>query len=146
MRLREKLTHCGGPCESSSSQEGDAYLTLRDVQAVVHSPNLPALTHLPLRVCSAGDDGCTEIVRSGIPRRLRSLDLRHGRISDAGARTLADCPDLRHLEYLDVERNGLTQEGIARLQAAGIAQLRIKDQLTPENALQGDYLFEGDFE
>ena len=39
-----------------------------------------------------------EIVRSGILERLTRLDLRHGRITDTGARALAECPDVRHLE------------------------------------------------
>ncbi len=38
------------------------------------------------------------------------LDLRHGRITDAGARTLAACPELRNLAWLDVARNALSAE------------------------------------
>jgi hypothetical protein len=56
-----------------------------------------------------GDSGCRAIVRSGILRRLRSLDLGYGDMTNAGARVLARCPDLKHLEVLDVSRNALTQ-------------------------------------
>jgi hypothetical protein len=135
----------GDPVEPGE-QEGDAYLNLEGVRALLRSPNLPALTHLQLRVCSMGDAGCEEIVRSGILKRLRSLDLRHGRVTDEGARLLADCPDLARLEYLDLERNGLTRAGIARLRAVGIKQLRVNDQLAAGEALRGDYRFEGEFE
>jgi hypothetical protein len=127
-------------------QEGAAYLTLADVRAVLRSPHLTSLTHLQLRVCSMGDEGCREIVRSGILRRLKSLDLRHGRITDEGARVLADCKDLARLEYLDVERNGLTKEGIGRLKKVGIKPLKAADQLSTTEALEGQYLYEGDFE
>jgi hypothetical protein len=135
----------GDPVEPEV-QEADAYLNLEGVRALLRSPNLPALTHLQLRLCSMGDAGCEEVVRSGILKRLRSLDLRHGRITDEGARLLADCPDLGRLEYLNLERNGLTRAGIARLRAAGTKQLRVNDQLAAGEALSGQYLFEGDFE
>ena len=127
-------------------QEEVAYLTLEDVRAVVRSPHLASLTHLQLRVCSMGDEGCREIVRSGVLKRLKALDLRHGRITDEGARALAECKDLARLEYLDVERNGLTREGIGRLKKAGIRSLKAANQLTTTEALEGQYLYEGDFE
>jgi uncharacterized protein (TIGR02996 family) len=71
----------------------EGYLPLSVVRPLLHSPNLPNLQHLRLRVSSMGDAGCEEIVRSGILRRLKTLDLRHGRITDEGARILAECPD-----------------------------------------------------
>ena len=39
-----------------------------------------------------------KIVGSGILRRLRLLDLRHGCITDEGTRILAACPDLKNLD------------------------------------------------
>ena len=57
------------------------------------------------------DEGCRDIVESGILKRLKVLDLRHGRITDEGARTLAACPDLARLERLDLSHNELTPEG-----------------------------------
>ncbi len=127
-------------------QEEVAYLTLEDVRAVLASPHLTSLTHLQLRLCSMGDEGCREIVRSGILRRLKALDLRHGRITDEGARVLADCKDLARLEYLDVERNGLTREGVRRMKKVGIKSLKAANQMTTTEALEGQYLYEGDFE
>jgi hypothetical protein len=99
-----------------------------------------------------GDEGCREIVASGILKRLESLDLRHGAITDAGAEILASCPDLKNLQCLDLDRNGLREAGIARLKGLGLSLLRIDDQLTdremhpPEDYLRPRYLYEGEFE
>jgi uncharacterized protein (TIGR02996 family) len=104
------------------SPNGGALSFLRrdQVRALVHSPHLPALTHLHLHASDLGDEGCEEIVRSGILKRLKVLDLRHGCVSDAGARVLAECPDVRRLELLSLEYNELTYAGRALLQGLGI--------------------------
>ena len=98
-----------------------------------------------------GDAGCEELVRSGVLGRLKHLDLRHGCVSDRGAALLADCPDLRRLEWLDLDRNGLTPAGVARLRAVGVP-LRADDQQTEaelhptEEYTPPQYLCEGEFE
>src|SRR5439155_25677016 len=88
----------------------EGYLPLSVVCPVLESANLPNLTHLRLRLSNVGDQGCREIVASGILKRLKVLDLRHGCVTDEGARTLAECPDVKNLEWLDLDRNGLTRE------------------------------------
>jgi uncharacterized protein (TIGR02996 family) len=112
--LTHLLLHPGG----SPSPE-DPHIRLADLQAIARSRHLQSLTHLQLRVSDLGDEGCEEIVQSGLLRRLKVLDLQHGTITDAGARTLAACPDLPRLELLNLRRNQLTQAGAAALQAAG---------------------------
>ena len=42
------------------------------------------------------------------------------RSCSTSAERLAKCPDLTHLEHLDVSENGLTPKGIAALQATGV--------------------------
>jgi uncharacterized protein (TIGR02996 family) len=129
----------------------DGYLPLSVVRPVLHSKHLRGLTHLRLRCSSMGDDGCREIVASGVLKRLKSLDLRHGAITDAGADILAACPDLKNLEWLDLDRNGLSTAGIARIQQVGIPQ-RIESQQThaelhpTEEYMSPQYLREGEFE
>jgi uncharacterized protein (TIGR02996 family) len=91
-------------------------ITLDGFRALVRSPHLVALTHLDLHNSDAGDEGCAELVASGILKRLEVLDLCHGRITDDGARILAACPDLAHLKTLAVHLNGLTQTGIELLE------------------------------
>jgi uncharacterized protein (TIGR02996 family) len=115
-----------------------------NVRAVATSPHLPALTHLQLRCCSGGDATIEDIVGSGILKRLRSLDLRHGHVTDAGARLLADCPDARNLEVLDLINNRLTPQGIAALQAAGV---RVRADRQQEPPFDNDrILYYGDSE
>ncbi|HEY7423027.1 MAG TPA: WGR domain-containing protein [Gemmataceae bacterium] len=128
-------------------REGEAYLCLPQVRAVLRSTTLKSLTHLRLRLCDMGDEGAEEIVASGILKRLKLLDLRNGRITDGGARLLADCPDLRTLELLNLNRNCLTGDGIAALKATGVP-FTADGQWQPTGDQYRDegYLYEGDGE
>jgi hypothetical protein len=139
--------HNGGWDDTAGYRPEEGYLPLSTVQPLLHSVNLPHLTHLRLRVSSMGDAGCHEIVRSGILKRLKTLDLRHGSITNEGARVLAACPDLRRLEWLDLDRNALTSHGIRRVKEIGIP-VRVDDQQRPGevNRHWPLYLSEGEFE
>jgi hypothetical protein len=92
-----------------------------------------------------GDEGVSEIVASGVLKRLKWLDLRHGRVTDEGARLLAECPDARRLEMLDLSRNGVTGAGLACLADAGV-RARADKPLSPNELAAGRYLYEGDTE
>lgn len=122
-----------------------SFLPLEQVEALVKSPHLPNLTHLQLRLCNMGNDGCRLLVETGVLRRLKWLDLRHGCITDEGARILAASPDLARLEHLDLSRNGLSEEGIAVLRETGVA-LHAEAQQSDEELAQEQYLYEGDSE
>src|SRR5262249_2474998 len=80
---------------------------------VVTSPHLKSLTHLQVRCCDGGDVMIADIVASGVLRQLEMLDLRHGHVTDHGARLLADAPDARNLKVLDPINNPLTDAGNA---------------------------------
>src|SRR5262249_44205533 len=95
--------------------DGDSFLPRAEVAAFLRSPHFPALRELHLHSSDLGDQGCRDVVESGILKRLRVLNLRHGCISDAGARLLAECPDVRNLKRLDLACNEITDEGIALL-------------------------------
>jgi uncharacterized protein (TIGR02996 family) len=101
-------------------RDAAAYITFHGARALFHSPHLARLTHLQLRQSDVGDEGCEEIVRSGLLERLQTLDLTGGCVTDAGARTLAACPALRRLKKLTLTANGLTPAGVAALDAVGI--------------------------
>jgi uncharacterized protein (TIGR02996 family) len=120
-----------------------AYISFEAVRALVHSPHLTGLTHLHVYLSDLGDEGCAEIVRSGTLKRLKVLDLWSGRITDEGARTLAACPDLRHLERLRIDQNYLTAAGLAALKATGVP-VESKFQYHEGSAEDNEYLFEGD--
>ncbi len=126
-------------------EEPAPYLHFDAIRALLHSPHLPKLTHLRLRLTDMGDPGCEEIVHSRILKRLKVLDLRHGRISDEGAKVLASSPDLRNLQHLDVSRNQLTDAGIRLLQAA-VASLEASFQHSANEIEEGTYLYNGDYE
>ena len=81
-----------------------------------------------------------------LPRRsLNVLDLESGRISDEGARILAACPDVRHLERLRLAWNQLTPVGIGLLQRAG-ARLEADGQHTADQIEEHQHVWEGDCE
>ena len=123
----------------------ESFLPLEQVKAVLYSKHLKNLTGLQLRLSDMGDEGCHEIVKSGILQRLKILDLRHGCVTDEGARILAECPDLKHLEFLDLARNGLTQEGIRALGRTGVS-FQAGNQQTQAELDEQEYLRDGDFE
>jgi hypothetical protein len=83
-------------------------------------------------------------VASGILKRLKVLDLRHGYITDVGARLLAECPDSRNLEVLDLINNRLTAQGITALQAAGVHVRAERQQEEPYQ--EGVAIYCGDSE
>jgi uncharacterized protein (TIGR02996 family) len=120
-----------------------AYISFEAVRALVRSKHLKGLTHLHVYLSDLGDEGCAEIVRSGILKRLKVLDLWSGRVSDVGARALAACPDLRNLERLRIDQNYLTAEGLAALKAAGVP-VESKYQYAEGSAEGNEHLFEGD--
>ena len=92
-----------------------------------------------------GDEGIHEFITSGILKQLQWLDLRHGCVSDEGARLLAACPDAKRLERIDLSRNAVTADGLAALRAAGVNAVA-NNPLTPSELESREYLREGDFE
>jgi uncharacterized protein (TIGR02996 family) len=122
--------------------EDESCLPLAGVRALVHSPHLTSLKELHLRASDLGDEGCAEIVRSGILKRLEVLDLRFGRVTDAGAKVLAECPDVRRLRRLNLEDNQLTDAGRALLGGLGI-DVRCDHQFEVGS---DEYLYSGDME
>jgi hypothetical protein len=134
-------------CHPHAREPGSLpYISLPELKAVCRSPHLPNLTHLRLRLTDFGDRGAKEIVESGILKRLKVLDLRHGCMTDEGAGLLAACQDLRKLEQLDLSRNALTDAGMALLRAT-----KVPVELAHQHAPTGEddnphYLYEGDYE
>src|SRR5262249_61631372 len=120
----------------------DATIDLDEMDAVLCSPHLPSLTHLQVHMTTFGDEGCGRIIDSGILQRLKTLDIGYGNMTDEGARLLAACPDLKHLEGLDVSRNALTARGIDALRRVGIPGIA-ENQHAPDAE---DYLYEVDVE
>jgi uncharacterized protein (TIGR02996 family) len=127
---------------ANGSRTGTSFLPRAQVVALCRTQHLPALKHLHIHGSDLGDEGCVDLVASGILRRLETLDLRFGCITDAGARTLASCPDTQRLKHLSLANNQLTEEGIALLQGLGIG-VRVDAQ---DDVGSDVYLYTGDME
>ena len=106
----ERLVLHARPVPFGSTEEQG--MALGSLENLFRSKRLPALTHLRLVRSRMGDDGCRALAASGLPGRLKSLELPLACISDAGARALASCPELANLERLDLSYNRLTEKGI----------------------------------
>ncbi|MGL6073086.1 MAG: TIGR02996 domain-containing protein [Fimbriiglobus sp.] len=109
----------------------------------------PDLKFLRLRITDFGDQGVFEILRSGILKRLKDLDLDYGCISDRGAEMLANSPDLKNLETLSLIGNAIHSPSSTTLQRA-FPKVKLGDQHhdTPpfrRNA-PPSYFFQGDSE
>jgi uncharacterized protein (TIGR02996 family) len=128
-------------------EEDEAYIRLEGLRSIARSPHLKSLSHLQLRLADFGDAGIEEIISSGLIKRLKVLDLMHGRVTDAGARMLAACPDVKNLERLNLTGNCLTAEGISELSQV-VPGLVAQSQWTPTGDEFGDseYLYHGDIE
>jgi uncharacterized protein (TIGR02996 family) len=146
--LTTLLCHPHG-MEWDDEEEG-AYIRLTHLRAICRSPHLKCLTNLRLRLTDFGDKGAREIVDSGILQRLKVLDLRGGCISDEGAKVFAGCPDLKNLEFLNLNRNALTKTGEKAIKATGVkADVSAQHGQAAGEMGSGEmpeYLFEGDIE
>jgi uncharacterized protein (TIGR02996 family) len=123
------------------------YLRLRELRAICRATNLPKLTHLVLRYTDFGDEGISEIVSSGILKRLKVLDLHGGCVTDDGAKALAADPDAKKLESLNLDNNALSAQGIKALKAAGLkATTKGQHGEAPPFDDMPQYLYEADIE
>ena len=137
----EELVFIPHALEHDDGQDG--YLPLDDVRTLVHGRNLKNLKRLELHLSSAGDQGVTEIVESGLLSHLEDLDLSYGTITNDGARQLAECPDIKNLRRLVLTYNRMTPVGVERLRNTGIPDFVAENQQSGTGA---DYLFFGDME
>src|SRR5262249_55106433 len=141
-RLTHLLCYPNARARQGGREGWDAAISRAGVRAVCWSPHLKSLTHLQLRCCDGGDEMVEDIIFSGILRRLKLLDLRHGRISDDGAKMLAKCPEVKGME-IDLVNNRLTDRGISELLLAG-AKLRSEDQ--QKRPYKTTAMFRGEFD
>lgn len=121
----------------------DATIDLDELTALLNSPHLPALEHLQVHMTTFGDDLCTPLIASGIMKRLKTLDIGYGNLTDDGARQLAACPDGARLEALNLSRNALTGAGLIALAKARVRVVADDNQHADDET---DYLYEVDRE
>ncbi len=116
-------------------------ITLEGLRAVCRSPHLKGLKRLRLRRTDFGDDGVRELIDSGLIRRLDTLHLDGGAITDEGARLPAAVRELGKKE-VSLRDNALSPEGVRLLTALGDSIFAL-DQHEPGST---DYLYEFDLE
>ncbi len=142
--LRTLAFHPHGYYGAEPRSFSGGYLNATDVRTICHAQHLKRLEHLQLNCLSAGDAGIDLLVTSGLIHRLKSLDLRHGCVSDEGAFTLFKALDGKPhaLQVLKLGDNALTGDGVAALR-----RLKLSFD-APDQHRPGDdhYLTQGDFE
>ena len=129
--------------ENADVYEG-TFLCAGHMRHIVNSPHLKRLENLQLNCCDAGDAGIDLLVNSGLIHRLKSLDLRHGCVTDAGALALVKALDgtPHALKSLKLGDNALSGDGVAALRRLKLT-LDAPDQHDPGD---DNYLTRGDFE
>ena len=102
----------------SETYGGDA--SFLDVAPLLERHDLSALRTLALKNCEFTDEICDGISRSRLLRQLEVLDLSMGTMSDTGVDAIVAHADaFKHLKTIDVSKNWITSEGIARLRTVG---------------------------
>ena len=89
----------------------------REITQLVHRDDMPALAHLGLVAYRSADDVIDVLARSPILRRLATLDLSHGQVTDRGLLPILSNVDaFRHLAVLDLSSTAISRTVFARLQ------------------------------
>jgi uncharacterized protein (TIGR02996 family) len=104
-------------------EEGYRAVEIDDLRPLLAGQvELPELRHLRLSRTAFTDELVRELVRSRLARKLETLDLSWGTLTDAGARVLAEHRErLSALRQLDLRGNALTEAGHATLEVFGEA-------------------------
>jgi Ran GTPase-activating protein (RanGAP) involved in mRNA processing and transport len=88
--------------------------SIKDVKPLLDRTDLPNLEYLGLKNSEFADDIARAVGNSKIVKKLKTLDLSLGTMTDEGAQALAAAKSqLAHLECLDLTRNFLSAKGIA---------------------------------
>ena len=93
------------------------------------STQFPKLSYLGLRNYYQSDELAAVISELGAPENISTLDLSNGNISDKGAEALLNTKKLSHLKILDLHHHYLSDEMMAKLTAAKLADsINLDDQ------------------
>lgn len=91
------------------------HLTLAEVRALGHAPQLAALTHLDLYSNPLGPKLCHLLAKPACFPALTHLDLSYDQVGDKGARALADAPRAAMWRSLRLDQNGISDDGAQAL-------------------------------
>jgi predicted DNA-binding WGR domain protein len=108
-----------GDLERMSSYGTYARANADAVGALLAASYSPSLTHLGIRSAVFDDAMVAAIVKSPLIKRIKTLDLSGGTLSDEMVKSFVSAKKaLGHLESIDVSRNKLTAAGAKKLVAA----------------------------
>ncbi len=143
-----KLTHLLCYPHALEFEDNVAYIRIKQLRAICKATHWTQLQYLQLRITDFGDEGAKEVVKSGILKRLKVLDLQAGCISDEGAEALANCPDVKNLDRLNLDINAMTVAGIGKLTKVckELSALQQHNNVGPFGAEFPEYFFHGDME
>jgi uncharacterized protein (TIGR02996 family) len=89
----------------------------REITALVHRTDMPALAHLALIGYRSADSVIEALARAPLLGRLATLDLSQSTVTDGGVRPILANPDaFRHLAVLDLSGTQVSRRQFARLQ------------------------------
>jgi uncharacterized protein (TIGR02996 family) len=81
-------------------------------------PRFPRLKWLALDYSEMGDDGLRYFLTDELPAELRRLDLQYNRLTDGGARRLADWAGGRCVQHLVIVSNEITDRGAESIRSS----------------------------
>jgi uncharacterized protein (TIGR02996 family) len=87
----------------------------REIVALIHRRDLPALRHLALHAYQHADTLLDELSRAPLLAQLQSLDLRHAKLTDRGVRPILTNPDAFRHVTIDLSETGVSEKVLARI-------------------------------
>ncbi len=107
--------------------------TVEDLQPILSGELFPNLKYLGLRNCEFANDIAAVIVNSPLVKRIETLDLSLGVITDEGGRALLSLPTDGLLKHVSLHYNYLTNE-VTKL----LSELPIKMDLSKPSQMEED--------
>lgn len=101
--------------------------SIEDFAPILSGEKFPGLKHLGLMDNEAQDEIAAVVCQSPIIKKLESLDLSMGVLTDAGGEALLNCPDIKNLSYLNLRHHYMSNEMMDKLKATGI-NVNLDDQ------------------
>lgn len=87
----------------------------REIVALIHRPDLPALRHLALHAYQHADTLLDELARAPLLAQLQSLDLRHAKLTDRGVRPILQNPGAFRHVTIDLSETAVSDKVLARI-------------------------------
>ncbi len=111
--------------------------SVEDLQPILSGELFPNLKYLGLRNCEFVNDIAAVIVNSPIVRRIETLDLSLGVLTDEGGRALLSLPTDGQLQHVNLHFNYMTSE-VTKLLGKLLSSWICRSQVTWTMMMNGD--------